>query len=406
MIKRSIMIFFVIAGFVLTLGGCWDLREVEELSIIHGMAIDTTQNGGVRVIFQVINTAAESKIGGGRSLLFDKAYGNRVIEADSLYAAIRQLPLETVTQRFFAHTEVVIVSEEFARNRGFREILDYLERTPQIRPSMWILVGRGDLVSIMDTPEHLSPIPTRRISDMLRHPERVSSYAALRLGDFTKILQSKGAQPFTALIETCPSLSFSEESENGILGGEVPEPANLVVINGTAVFKEDNMIGWLDQQESRGLLWLLGKIKYGKIQFPIPGSEGHTMATEILTAKSTVRPAVKNGHVVMMVKIIASTSAEEVTTSVPLDKSADIKRLEEAQNQAVIREVRAALAKAQQQYQVDVFGFGEAIHRHYPAQWQQMKDSWPDIFPGVEVQLVVKTSIHHTNLISRSLDIE
>lgn len=175
-----------------------------------------------------------------------------------------------------------------------------------------------------------------------------------------------------------------------------------MAINGTALFKDDKMVGWLNQEESRGLLWLRGQVNRGQIKFSLPEGSKGLMSNEIYTAKTKIKPVVSNGQIIMKVKIDAETVVEEITADVPMDRPEDIKRLEQAQDQAIYREIQAALDAAQKQLQVDVFGFGEAIHREYPQQWQEMKPVWDELFPELQVELEIKSTILHTNLISRS----
>jgi spore germination protein KC len=410
MMKQSVVLILLLCASLL-LTGCWDRREVEELGIVHGIAIESAGNNRIRVVFQYINTSIQGGGGGGGSgentITFQKPYRNQVIEADSVYDAVKQLPQETVARRFFAHTEVLIVSEEFARERGITEISDYISRDPQFKPNIWLLVGRGkDMASLMDTPGVISPIPTLRVSNVLEHQDVVSSYAPLRLGEFIRTLECTSEQPFTAVLEATPNPSRPVEAGHGILDGQVPEPANRLAINGTALFKNDKMVGWLNQQESRGLLWLRNEVKQGIIKFSLPGVENGMAATEIYRTHTKVTPVLKNGQIIVNVKIDAETVVQEVTRSFPMDDTEDIQKIEEAQNQAVIREVQSALDKAQKQMQVDPFGFGQAIHHKYPELWQQMRPDWDEVFPEIPVNLEVNTTIRLTNLTSRPIDFE
>lgn len=43
----------------------------------------------------------------------------------------------------------------------------------------------------------------------------------------------------------------------------------------------------------------------------------------------------------------------------------------------------------QENYQADVLGFGEAIHRANPTEWRKIKDDWQTIYPEVEVNVKV-----------------
>lgn len=403
MLKPGILLSLVLI-LSLLLAGCWDSREVEELGIIHGIAVESAENGQVRVIFQYINTSVQSGAGsGGNNAAFQKPYRNQVVEGDSFYDALKQLPNETIARRFFAHTQVLIVSEQFARERGITEISDYLARDPQFRSSVWLLVGRGaDMICLMDIPGIVAPTPTQRITNLLRIHKLTSTYGLLRLGEFIRVMETAGEQPFTAAIEVRTNASLPDDPGHGILDGQVPEPYYNLAMNGTALFKEDMMVGWLNQQESRGLLWLRGEVKQGRIKFPLPDGSVGIMSNEIYKATTKTKPYMSNGKLVMGVKIDVETAVEEMTGDAPIDKPDDVKKLEEAQNQAIYSDIQAALNTAQKQLHVDVFGFGEAIHRAYPQQWQEMKSEWEEIFPELEVDLEIKSTIVHTNLISRS----
>lgn len=400
---RASAVLSLLLSLSLVMAGCWDSREVEELGIIHGIAVEPADNGRVRVIFQYINTSVQSSGGGGgNNAAFQKPYRNQVVEGDSFYDAVKQLPNETISRRFFGHNQILILSEQFARERGISEIVDYVIRDPQFRSSAFLLVGRGsDMVSLMDIPSAVAPTPTQRISNLLRNHYLTSTYAPLRLGEFVRVFESAGEQPFTAAIEIRPNASLPDAANHGIWDGQIPEPAYNVAINGTALFKGDKMVGWLNQEESRGLLWLRGEVRRGRILFPLPDGGAGIMSTEIYKAASKAKPYISEGKIIMKVKIEAETVVEEITNGVAMDRPEDIKRLEEAQNQAIYREVQAALNAAQKQLQVDVFGFGEAIHRVYPQQWREMKSGWEEIFPGLQTDIEVKSTILHTNLISR-----
>jgi len=59
---------------------------------------------------------------------FEKAYRNAVVEGDTIYDALNQLTMKAATKRNLSHTTLFIVSEDLARERGVKDILDFLER--------------------------------------------------------------------------------------------------------------------------------------------------------------------------------------------------------------------------------------------------------------------------------------
>lgn len=386
---------------LLSVSGCWDRNEPEDLGVVSAVAVEKGDQGKIRLTIQTLNTTALAKGSSGRGVEFEKAYRNTVAEADTIFEALSKMSRTTATKRFLSHTNVFLVSEDLARERGVMEIIDFLERDPQIRLDAWLVIARGSVVELLDVPGRISSSPSIRIADIIKHRELSFSYAPLKLAEFIRMLQSDSTHPFTAVVESQPNLSFIMEQGHGILYGSVPEPLNNVTLNGTAVFKQDKMVGWLDDRESRGLLWLRGEVKQGTMEFPVAGTEGKKVVTAIVGAKTELQPEIKDGHYRITVKIEVESYLEDNQAGIGVEKMAELKKVENAQGLQVERDVRAALKKAQTEYQVDVFGFGEAMHRKYPDEWKLIKTEWSQIFPRVEVEIEVKSNIRHTSLISK-----
>lgn len=390
---------------LLTQPSCWDRREVERLGIVLSTGIESAPGGKVRVIVQNINPTALGKGGGGGGAMVggtaSKPYRNRLGEGSTIYDAIRGLSRETPRQLFFAHNQVIIISEELARERGVREITDFFERHPQIRRTTWLLVGKGQLNALMDEPGRLEANPSQRVVGIINERDLTSQYAVQKLGDFLEMMESEGTQPYTAVLEREINKASPPEHKNRLAEGHIAEPHQIVQINGTALFRRDKMVGWLNPGESRGLLWVRGKVKGGVIDIPDPDQKDRIITLEIIRSKTKLSPRIKDGQIIMTVEIDEESNLGETTGELDVVKPEVIKKLEELQARAIQGEIESALARAQQEYGVDVFGFGEALHRKYPRQWKEMKSRWPELYPEVQVQVGVKTKIRRTGLITK-----
>lgn len=398
---RGLKIVLLVLTLMLIISGCWDKREVEDLGIVNGIAIEADGANRIKIIVQTVNAAALAKSGGGGSgATFQKAYRNLVIKGDNTYDAIKNLELSTSNQRFFAHTDVIVVSEEFARTRGLRDILDYLSRDPQWRSDVWLLVGRGDMTELFDLPGVIQPVPAQRIIDILKLQKSVSAYAPNRMGEFINLMTSETSQPYTAMVDTIPNLSRPAKGNHTILNGQVPEPEKSLSINKTAVFRKDKMVGWLDQKQGQGLLFIRGEIEAGQIKFRSPDGSGKMISTEILQSTTRLKPQIINGNLVMEINVEVSSALEDVEANIPVIPASNTAKLNEAQKKVVTDSIQSALDKALREYQVDVFDFGEAFHRQYPKQWDALKKQWPELLPAIQTKIVVKSTIRHTNLLS------
>lgn len=404
----KILISLLLTAVMLTEPACWDQREVERLGIIMAVGVEPAPGGRFQVIVQEIVPSAQVRGagggGGGPMGGSQKPYRNRSTEGNTIFEAVRKLSRQSPRQLFFAHNQVIILSEDLVRQRGVKEIMDFFERNPQIRRTTWLLVARTSIVNLLDVSGRIEATPAQRIFGTINEQELSSQYAVQRLGDFLELMESESTHPFTAVVETVPNPAAPKQPQQGAATGQVPEPDRNVLLNGTAVFRRDKMAGWLNSRESRGLLWVRGEVNGGIIEVPNPDEKEKHVSLEILRSKTKLRPEIRDGQIYITVEIKEESNVGETTGPLELTEPEVIQKLESLQSAAIQAEIEAALAKAQQEYGVDVFGFGEAVHRKYPQEWKEMKQMWPELFPGVQVQFEIETKIRRTGLISRPVE--
>ena len=403
--RKIIIISFLLFGIIFTQTACWDRKEVEDLAIVLAIGVEPASGNKIKIILQNVNPSSVAKGagGGGAMGLGTKSYRNRSAEAETIFDAIRELSRQVPQQLFFAHNQIIIISEDLAQKRGINDIIDFLERNPQIRRNTWILVGRGELATLLDEPGRLETTPSQRIFNIINQRDLSSKYAIQRLGDFLEMMESKSIEPYTAIVEYNPNPAVPKDHKHDITDGQAPEPHYNIEISGTAAFHGEKMVGWLNSEESRGLLWVRGDVKGGIIDILSPDEQRKPIALEILSSKTKLEPQIKDGQIFMNINVKTETNVGETTSTMEIAKPEVIKKLEALLAVAVQDEIEAALDKAQQEYNTDVFGFGEVIHRKYPSEWKQLKENWSDLFPSVQVQIAVEAKIRRIGLVSNPL---
>lgn len=89
---------------------------------------------------------------------------------------------------------------------------------------------------------------------------------------------------------------------------------------------------------------------------------------------------------------------------VPVDirQPAVIKKMEKGAGKEIKKELQIAIKQAQTN-KVDIFGFGEALARMRPNQWEKLKSEWDDVyFPKLDVDVKVEAYIRRTGLRNKS----
>ncbi len=413
--RRFLTVMFLI--FVLLLSGCWSRREIDDLAIVTGIALDLGPDNKVHMTIQLVKpeVLAKRAQGGGGGGNADKAYWLLESHGLTFVDAVRKFNTLSPRQLFLAHNVIIIFGEDLAR-RGIASTLDRISRTKNLRRTIWVMVAKGKAREVLEAelePEYLSAVA---IGHMIEGREVYSQSYGIDLKDFLRVLTGSSPNPVASRIELRKEFTnreFWEVDEDGQgEAGQGEEDAKehinkeartqgreqakkSVVLTGAAVFKKDKLMGWFDPTETRGLLWIQGKMRRGIII--INGPEGEKMAFESIRSKSEVVPKIHQGKLIMRVKIDEENDFAEDMGFVPLTPE-NIPGIEKKIAAAIQKDIEAALRKGQKEYKSDIFGFGAAVHRKYPQQWKAIKGRWEELFPQLEVQVEVKSKIRRRGM--------
>nr|WP_238480760.1 Ger(x)C family spore germination protein [Desulforadius tongensis] len=401
-------------GLVLLLlllqSSCWDKVEVEQLAIVMAIAVDKGENGLVRTTVQVINpkgiaggTGKNMAGGGGGGQ--NQAYRNISDHGRTIFEAVRGMQSNIPRELYFSHNQVVIISEELARE-GVAKLMDFFDRNPQIRRNNWLLISKRDAsqYEIINAPNPLEIVPAQRIVGIIKEKERSTAYAINQLGDFLELLSCRGVDAYTAGIGLSPNMAVAESDQNKNTGSAGESLREDVNVTQTAVFRDDRLVGWLNERESRGLLWIKGRMSNASVTVEYDQKHGN-VSVEALQGKGKIKPVVtREGQIIMNIDVKVKGSVSEVDTFIDLSKPENLSRVEKKLAQEIKEDIRLALEKVQREYKADVFGFGENLYRHYPGYWHQVANRWGEIYPEIEVVINVKAEIPRTGLVSKPIE--
>ena len=375
--KRKCLAALLIVGLVLT-AGCWSRRELNQLGIVLGTGFDLGEKGQVEVTAQIVKPDA-MKAGGGK----DGGGGGQSSpvlilssQGKSTFDAVRNFISVSSKRLFWSHNEIYIFGESLAI-RGVGPVLDFLERNPELRREAALLVAKGKAKDILTVPGGLEKVSAIEINHALFAANFLSKASKVDMHSFLLAYGSKATSPTLPAIE---------------LVTEFGKPKFMMTV--MAVFKQDKLAGWLDETETRGLLWVIDKVKGGIIVVPSPGKAGK-LSLEIKQAKVKTAAKLQGGKPEITVEIEEVANLDEETTAVDITKPEIMSKINQAQQQAISQEVQTAVNKAQK-LKADIFGFGEELHRANPQQWTKLKPSWDEIFPKLKIKVQVKTKIQFT----------
>jgi len=391
---RIVWLFLYILVFITILTGCWSLRELKDLGIVIGMGIDKIDNE-YKISVQIVNPSnVSSKKGeapGGAPVTLYSAKGKTVAEA------VRRLTEVTPRRAYFAHIRILLLSEQLARE-GISEILDFLSRNHEFRTDFYIAVAQGASANrLLSFMTHLEKIPANHIFNTMEVAEREwSPVVGVQLDELLNRLMSQGRNAVLTGIHIMgdQDKGGTKEDIEGVM------PLATLQIGGMAVFRGDQLVGWLNETESRGYAGLANKVKRTVVETVCP--EGGKLAVNVIRSNTVIKARVNKGEPRVEVRIRSEADISDVECKIDLNKNETIAYLQKEIGEAIKDNTEASIRKAKK-LKSDIFGFGETVHRADPTYWNKVKNDWNNEFPNLQVDIKPDVKIRRLGTIGNSI---
>jgi spore germination protein KC len=393
--KKIISFFFLFLIIFSLLTGCWSKKELNEIAIVTAIGIDKTKNGYL-VSVQIINPAEiAGKTSTGRTevVRFMKT-------GETITDAIRRISTDASRRIYVAHLREVVIGEELAKE-GIGRVLDVLSRHHEIRSDFFLTVAKGSKAyDILNVQTALEKTPATKIASSLENSEkRWAPTKTVTIDELINSIVSKGKEP----VLTGIYVYGNPESGSSFTNVQNVSPKTGLRIDSLGVFKRDKLIGWLNEDESRGFNYITDNIQSTSVTFPC--EEGKITVITV-HSKTKVEGKMDKGKPKIVINVTSEGDVGEVACKFDLSKPEKIKKLNEKYKNSIKEKIEAAIKKVQEDYQSDIFGFGEVIHRADPKAWKRLQKNWDQQFANLEVTINVKAEIRRLGTITESFQKE
>lgn len=375
---RLLVLALALISFI---GGCWNYRDLNQLAIVSGVGIDLApEPDKVLLTIQVIKPG-EVKGGGGGKAQGGQPQPVLIIESTGStdFEAVRNAITKFSRRLYWPHNQIVVIGKE-AATKGVRRYLDFFIRDAEPRPTVWVLATPGKAGDLIKASGKMEKIPALEIAKQLQAQSFTSKAGSFTIHDFANRLLSKTTAPLATEIR-------------------LNKDKNEFELAGTAIFKRDKLVDFIGKKETRGLLWVINKVQGGIIVINAPGNKGK-VGLELLRSSSKIKAEVKGETILIKVKVNVQSILGDQTSELDLSKPETLKSLARRETAVVRNEINAALLKAKE-LKLDIFGFGEAVHRADPTAWKRLEPRWDEVFSDLKVDLIVKANIGIVGLIDK-----
>lgn len=365
---RKKITFFLVLVCLCLLPGCWDYREINNLAVVVGCAVDKNEKGDYVLTVEIINPRPKGTESELKPIVVS-------MEGKSIFDAVRNLICRVGQPLFWSHTKVVIIGDKMARE-GVMPILDWLYRDRETRPDIWLLVAKDKKgAEIFKGNPETSQAVSLQLDQTLLVQQQIGEFSRVELWRFIELLSMPGFSPFM------PTVNLVEVQDK-----KIPQ------IYGTAIFKNDQLKGWINGYESKLLQWIYGDSTAGALFKPEKDHQSDPSITyEILKNKVKIEPVKEGQEIIMKLKIEVTLSLEQLSKTAPKYYEEHTSMQLERQIESMLSsQVQSLISKVQDKYGCDIFGFGSLLHQTMPKEWHKYANDWETKFKTLQT----RTNVH------------
>ncbi|MEH7417552.1 Ger(x)C family spore germination protein [Neobacillus drentensis] len=379
--KKGLIIATILFMLTPLLSACWNQKELTDLAFVMAMGIDKGKDKKFKLSFQLVNpgnVSAGQGSGGGQGLPI-AVYRST---GDTITEAARNATKKVSRRLYYAHTNVVVVSEKVAKE-DMLYILDGLDRDPEFRTTTIMVIARDCTAEeIVTTLTILDRLPVNKITKQLKASEAMlGENMSVNIDDFLAAAVSKGKQPFLNGYSLIGIKSKARKAENL----QKTTTDAYLSSHGLAIFHDGKFRGWVDDDKARGIVWIQDKLKSTDISIPWNGKK-RALVVAPIRSKTKVSVHFVNQKPQINVKIDSEGWISEANTAIDLNNPVIIGKIDKLVEKEINRQILNSVHAAQK-LKSDIFGFGDKVHTANPDLWKKIQGNWDEEFASLKVNV-------------------
>lgn len=372
----------ILIVFCTFLTGCWNYQELNNSYIVAGVAIDKSEDPGLYdVTIESVNM---------KDTDYEPNMQSYKIETmgEGIFDAVRDMIKISSKKLYWSHVRTLVVSEDVARD-SILPTLDWIARDQEPRLAMDIYISRANTAKeIFDSESFATDIRSFELDVMINENENLINVPTKKVYELINDLALPKTHTVLPVIEID---SIHGKMTNVLCGG--------------AVFNNDRLVGFLDNEDLLPYLFIKNKVNGGLINAKDEEVPNDDVILEIFKNKTRVNPIITEENISFDIEIYTDVTIGELKTETDyISKPGrdDLKKLAEENLESDIIEV---IKKVQSQFGLDIFGFGNIIRQRNPKLWKTIEDDWDTIFMDLDVNVMSNIHIRNSGHFSKPIEV-
>ena len=421
--KKINKLFLLSIIILTTLTGCYDYREINTLAIVSATEINKIGDE-YQVSVQAINPQAPDKTTNSQAPFIIYTGTGKTIQE-----AYRSITLSASRFMYSNHLDLLIINEKIAKE-NISDLIDYYIRNPGIRNEFYVLISKDDNILSITTP--IDEISSASIKESIENNYKYYGVSSrTTFSEFVNMNLNPNQEivlPTIELIKDTPTedknineskynnddvnankdkdnndnndknksnnsedknnKSNQEENESDGTSNkntEKTEVKDKYLLGGYAIFKNNKLVGYLNNKESINYNILTNNIKNTIITYEC--SKNKYLAVEITDSKSSIKT--KNNKV--SININLKGNINESHCNIDITKNKNIKKISHEIEEKLNKEITNDILNVRNNYHTDIYKFKDIIYKHDYSYYQKIKKNYDEAYQNLDIS--VKTNI-------------
>ena len=378
-IRIALLTFIILMNSIFA-SGCWNYREVDELSIVAGMAVDK----GIENQFQM--TVEIVQISSGKDTKMTSK--TITVEGKTMFDAARNLISLSGKRLYWSHAKVLILSKEIA-SEGVTKIIEWYTRDAETREEVNILISEEESAkAIFDAQGTTEDIKSFVLGEIIKNQASLSKAPTTDILKFDIESKTKG------ISTVIPAISLKKTD-----GKMIPQ------IMGTAIIKNDKLVGFLNGEETKDLIFIRNEVRGGLLVEEMQTKDEPTLVSlEIFKSKTKVTPVVDNKDIKINLDIDTIAAIDEIGGAENFIDDEGRMKLEQSAENTLEKRIESLINKIKLEYDADIFGFGAKLWEDKAQVWNNVGNNWEEIFKDLRVNVKARVHIKNSAVLSKSFE--
>lgn len=356
--KKIIAIIYLVIG-VTVFTSCFNYRDINKLLFATAVIIDVNEEKQPIIYIEAFKAVEGTET--GQRLIF-RGRGKTSFEA------LRNINLGTSFKFNVTQCKALIFTTK-AAEVGIDKFIDFYHRDQEFLNRQYVCIYKGEIENLCNT------------------EIKENKY----IGDFLKrLLDNVGAA------SRATHLTINEYLNQRLVG----DKANIIpiievkldvggdkkiVINGSAVVKNDKMVSEIPREMGQGFNFLLNNVKSGTLEITNPNFKNEYITLEILKSKTDTKLKLENDRLIVNKNIKVKTVIAEVQEGLNITKQSLNEIKEVAQDN--IKKACYQIFEEYKEKDIDIFDITEELERKYPKAEIGDVIGKTDLFVDVKVEI-------------------